>query len=44
MECHLAYDVLLIYQPIGKGAIKLFCICQHADLIGPKAKELVKRL
>jgi mRNA interferase YafQ len=44
MECHLADDVLLIYKPLPNGAYKLFRICQHADLKGPKAKTLVKQL
>ena len=34
MDCHLADDVILIYKPIGKGAIKLFVLCEHADLKG----------
>jgi len=43
MECHLDNDVLLIYKPLPNGAIKLFRICDHADLKGPKAKALAKR-
>jgi addiction module RelE/StbE family toxin len=43
-ECHLADDVLLIYKPAPKGAIKLFRVCTHADLKGPKAKALAKQL
>ncbi len=44
MECHLDGDVLLIYKPMPKGAIKLLRICTHADLRGPKAKVLAKLL
>lgn len=44
MECHLEDDVLLIYKPMPKGAIKLLRICTHADLKGPKAKTLAKLL
>jgi len=44
MECHLDDDVLLIYKPVGKGAIKLLRVCEHADLKGPKAKVLAKQL
>jgi mRNA-degrading endonuclease YafQ of YafQ-DinJ toxin-antitoxin module len=44
MECHLDGDVLLIYKPIARGAVKLFRICTHADLRGPKAKILAKQL
>jgi mRNA interferase YafQ len=43
-ECHLAPDVLLIYKPMRNGAIKLFRVCEHADLRGPKAKILVQQL
>jgi mRNA-degrading endonuclease YafQ of YafQ-DinJ toxin-antitoxin module len=42
MECHLDNDALLIYKPLPNGAIKLFRICEHADLKGPKAKALAK--
>ncbi len=44
MECHLDSDVLLIYKPMPKGAIKLLRVCEHADLAGPKAKALAKQL
>ena len=44
MECHLDHDVLLIYKPMENGAIKLLRVCDHADLKGPKAKALAKRL
>ena len=44
MECHFDDDVLLIYKPIANGAIKLFRMCTHADLRGPKAKALAKLL
>jgi addiction module RelE/StbE family toxin len=44
MECHLENDVLLIYKPMPKGAIKLLRVCTHADLKGPKAKVLAKQL
>jgi addiction module RelE/StbE family toxin len=44
MDCHLADDVILIYKPAANGAIKLFLLCEHADLKGPKAKVLRKRL
>jgi addiction module RelE/StbE family toxin len=44
MECHLDDDVLLIYKPLGRGAIKLLRICTHSDLRGPKAKVLAKLL
>ena len=37
-DCHLDDDVILIYKPIGNGACKLFAVCTHADLTGPKAK------
>src|ERR1700738_1488875 len=44
MECHFDNDVLLIYKPIANGGIKLFRICTHADLKGPKGKVLAKQL
>jgi addiction module RelE/StbE family toxin len=44
MECHFDDDVLLIYKSIANGAIKLFRICTHSDLRGPKAKVLAKQL
>jgi addiction module RelE/StbE family toxin len=44
MECHLGHDALLIYKPMPNGAIKLFRVCEHADLSGPKAKALAKQL
>jgi mRNA interferase YafQ len=44
MECHLDSDVLLLYKPMPNGAIKLFRVCEHADLIGPKAKAMAKQL
>jgi mRNA-degrading endonuclease YafQ of YafQ-DinJ toxin-antitoxin module len=44
MDCHLAQDVILIYKPIAKGAIKLFLLCDHDDLKGVKAKALLRRL
>jgi addiction module RelE/StbE family toxin len=44
MECHLDDDILLIYKTMPKGAIKLFRVCTHADLKGPKAKALTKLL
>jgi len=44
MECHLDGDVLLIYKPMPNGAVKLFRVCEHADLKGPKAKALAKQL
>ena len=43
-ECHLDDDVLLIYKPAPKGAIKLFRVCTHDDLKGPKARILAKQL
>jgi len=43
-DCHLAEDVILIYKPTGDGICKLFRICQHADLKGPKAKVLARHL
>jgi addiction module RelE/StbE family toxin len=43
-ECHLDDDVLLIYKPAPNGAIKLFRVCTHEDLKGPKAKTLAKQL
>jgi len=43
-ECHLDDDALLIYKPAPKGAIKLFRVCTHDDLDGPKAKVLAKVL
>jgi mRNA-degrading endonuclease YafQ of YafQ-DinJ toxin-antitoxin module len=44
MDCHLADDIILIYKPIANGGIKLFLLCEHADLKGPKARSLRKRL
>jgi mRNA-degrading endonuclease YafQ of YafQ-DinJ toxin-antitoxin module len=44
MDCHLADDVILIYKPLPSGAYKLFLLCEHSDLKGPRAKNLVKRL
>jgi addiction module RelE/StbE family toxin len=44
MDCHLAEDIILIYKPIANGGIKLFLICKHADLKGPKTRSLRKRL
>jgi addiction module RelE/StbE family toxin len=44
MECHLDDDALLIYKPMKNGAIKLYRMCSHADLKGPKAKVLKKQL
>jgi addiction module RelE/StbE family toxin len=43
-DCHFDDDVILIYKPIANGAIKLFTICQHADLKGPKAKILSAKI
>ena len=43
-ECHLAGDVLLIYQPLPDGTIYLLTVCEHGDLEGPKAKSLIERL
>lgn len=43
-ECHLANDVLLIYQPLPDGTISLLTVCKHEDLEGPKAKSLVERI
>jgi mRNA interferase YafQ len=43
-ECHLDDDVLLIYKPAAKGAIKLFRVCTHADIKGTKQKILAKQL
>jgi mRNA-degrading endonuclease YafQ of YafQ-DinJ toxin-antitoxin module len=44
MDCHLSEDTILIYKPMANGGIKLFLICEHADLKGPKARSLRKRL
>jgi addiction module RelE/StbE family toxin len=44
MDCHLDHDVVLIYKPQPKGAIKLIRICDHSHLKGPKAKALAKLL
>ena len=43
-ECHLEGDVLLIYQPIAGGAIKLCRVCTHDDIRGPKGKALAAAL
>jgi mRNA-degrading endonuclease YafQ of YafQ-DinJ toxin-antitoxin module len=43
-DTHLDEDVILIYKPIANGAYKLFLICNHSDLRGPKAKTLAARL
>ncbi|WOJ88281.1 type II toxin-antitoxin system mRNA interferase toxin, RelE/StbE family [Methylocapsa polymorpha] len=43
-DCHLDDDVILIYKPIGNGGYKLFRLCEHADLKGPKARILVSHL
>jgi mRNA interferase YafQ len=43
-ECHLGPDVLLLYQPLPDGTIKLLTVCEHGDLEGPKAKALAERL
>jgi mRNA-degrading endonuclease YafQ of YafQ-DinJ toxin-antitoxin module len=44
MDCHLDDDIILIYKPIASGGIRLFLLCEHSDLTGPKAKSLRKRL
>jgi addiction module RelE/StbE family toxin len=44
MDCHLDYDVVLIYKPLPNGRIKLLRICDHSQLLGPKAKALAKLL
>jgi len=44
MDCHLADDVILIYKHQPNGGAKLFLVCEHKDLKGPKAKDLAKRL
>jgi mRNA-degrading endonuclease YafQ of YafQ-DinJ toxin-antitoxin module len=44
MDCHLAPDVILIYTPQANGGVKLWTLCDHSDLKGPKAKELKKKL
>lgn len=44
MDCHLADDVILIYKPLANGGIKLFSLCDHSDMKGPKAKALRNRL
>ena len=43
-DCHLADDVILIYKPLANGGYKLFKVCTHADLKGPKAKILAAKL
>jgi mRNA-degrading endonuclease YafQ of YafQ-DinJ toxin-antitoxin module len=43
-DCHLADDVILIYKPLANGVYKLFTLCTHADLMGPKAKILKVKL
>jgi addiction module RelE/StbE family toxin len=43
-DCHLADDIILIYKPLANGCYKLFVICTHADLKGPKQKILAKKL
>jgi mRNA interferase YafQ len=42
MDCHLDPDVILIYKTLPGGIIKLCRVCAHADLKGPKAKNLKK--
>jgi addiction module RelE/StbE family toxin len=37
-ECHLEGDVLLIYKPLPGGAIKLFRVCTHDDIRGPRGE------
>lgn len=44
MDCHLADDVILIYKPKANGVVRLFLLCEHKDLKGSKAKDLLKRL
>jgi len=44
MECHLDDDALLIYKTMSNGAIKLYRMCSHDDLKGPKTKALIKQL
>ena len=44
MDCHLANDVILIYKHRPKGVVRLYRVCQHADLKGPKARALAKLL
>jgi addiction module RelE/StbE family toxin len=43
-DCHLADDAILLYRPLPDGGIKLITMCEHADLRGPRAKALVKRI
>jgi addiction module RelE/StbE family toxin len=43
-DCHFADDVILLYKPLPNGGIRLITMCEHADLQGPKAKALVKRM
>src|SRR5580658_1204166 len=44
MDCHLDDDVILIYKLQPDRTIKLLRVCEHADLAGPKAKDLKKRI
>jgi addiction module RelE/StbE family toxin len=44
MDCHLDFDVVLIYKPLPNGAIKLLRVCDHSYLKGPKAKVLARLL
>jgi addiction module RelE/StbE family toxin len=42
-ECHLDANSLLIYKPVDNGAIKLFRVCTHDELSGPRAEALAKQ-
>jgi addiction module RelE/StbE family toxin len=41
-DCHLSADVILIYEPLDDGVYRLLKVCEHADLKGPKAKNLAR--
>jgi addiction module RelE/StbE family toxin len=43
-ECHLAGNALLIYKPLPGGAIKLFRVCTHDEIKGPRGKALAEAL
>jgi mRNA-degrading endonuclease YafQ of YafQ-DinJ toxin-antitoxin module len=42
-ECHLADDVLLLYEH-KKDVVSMLYICRHDDLYGKRAKQLATRL
>jgi len=42
-ECHLAGDVLLLYEH-KDDVVKLLYICHHEDLYGKRGKQLATRI